>query len=105
MPFTRLPEVKHGLATQCPTTACLLVPIAEMHNHMPCHVSAILNVNSRTYLLLLVPTGLLRLRRTSELLAAILPLLPLLSASLLDLVRRTNPHLSVMRFEFFHRFG
>lgn len=69
-----------------------------------CHISAALVIKRRTHLLLLVRACLLRLRRTSELLAAILSLLALLSAGLLDLGCRTDSHLSVVGLEFLHCF-
>jgi hypothetical protein len=69
-----------------------------------CHISVALVIKRRTHLLLLVRACLLRLRRTSELLATILSLLALLSASLLDLGSRTDSHLSVMGLEFLHCF-
>lgn len=82
---------------------CLRLSIAEMHNHVR-HLT-ILTIKRRAHLLLLVPTGLLGLSRTSEFLPTVLPLLPLLSAGLLDLGCRSNSHLSVVGFELLHRLG
>ena len=54
-------------------------------------------------LFLLILRRTLRLRRTSELLGAVLSLLALLSAGLLDLGCMPDPHESVVRLELLHR--
>jgi hypothetical protein len=56
--------------------------------------------STRSFLLVLART--LRLRRTPELLAPILPLFSLLSARLLNLSRMPHPHKSVVWFELLH---
>jgi hypothetical protein len=60
---------------------------------------------SANCLFLLLPLlRTLRLRRSSKFLGSILPLLPLLSARLLNLRRKSHSDKSVMRLEFLHRF-
>lgn len=93
---------EHDLLTQYLTAAWLLSHHLISKCTTTCHTTYLI-IESSLHLLLLVTSRLLALRCSPKLLATVLPLFPLLSAGLLDLGRRANPHLSVVGLKLFHR--